>query len=113
MGDDAQAVVVEISEAIGSALDEFHFSVEAFSDAVIFGEAPHGDEGFLPILEGISQAHERVEGAVEEVFYEAQEVGDMVFTGACVLMLEAQKIPEFDHFLVEGKEGWVIVQEFA
>ena len=67
MGDDAQAVVVEISEAIGAGLDEFHFSVEAFGDGVVFGEAPHGDEGILPILEGFSQAHERVEGALEEV----------------------------------------------
>ena len=37
----------------------------------------------------------------------------MVFAGAGVLMLEAEKVPELDHLLIEGKEGRVIVQEFA
>ncbi len=44
MSDDAQAVVEEVSEAISSALDEFHFSMEAFSDAIIFGKAPHAGD---------------------------------------------------------------------
>jgi hypothetical protein len=38
VGDDAQAVVLEVSEAIGAALDEFHLSVEALGDAVFFDE---------------------------------------------------------------------------
>jgi hypothetical protein len=36
MSEDAQAVVVEVSEAEGTALDEFHFAVEALCDAVVF-----------------------------------------------------------------------------
>lgn len=31
----AQAVVLKVSIAVGSSLDEFHFSVEAFRDAVV------------------------------------------------------------------------------
>lgn len=55
MSDDAQAVVVEVAEAGGSALDEFHLSVEAFGDGVIFGEAPHGGDGFAPLLERLGE----------------------------------------------------------
>ncbi len=36
LSDDAQAVVVKVFEAIGTALDEFHFSVEAFGDSIVF-----------------------------------------------------------------------------
>ena len=41
MGDDPQAVVIEVSEAVSAALDEFHFSVEAFGNAIVFGKPPH------------------------------------------------------------------------
>lgn len=50
LSDDAQAVVMEVSKAVGSALDEFHLPVEAFGDGVVFGEAPHGGDGFAPLL---------------------------------------------------------------
>ena len=50
LGDDAQAVVVEVSEAVGAALDEFHLSVEALGDAIVAGEAPHGDQGLSPAV---------------------------------------------------------------
>jgi len=49
LSDDAQAVVVKVFEAVGTALDEFHFSVEAFGDAVVFGEAPHSGDFILPV----------------------------------------------------------------
>jgi hypothetical protein len=58
LSDDAQAVVVEVSEAVGTALDEFHFSVEAFGDAIVFGEAPHAGDFLLPVLERLSQGDE-------------------------------------------------------
>src|SRR5271157_6029139 len=41
LGDDAQAVIGEGTDAVGAALDKFHFSVEALGDAVVPGEAPH------------------------------------------------------------------------
>ena len=33
LSDDAEAVVVKVSEAVGSSLDEFHFSMEAAARA--------------------------------------------------------------------------------
>ena len=41
LGDDAQAVVVKVFEAVGTALNEFHFSMEALGDTIASGEAPH------------------------------------------------------------------------
>ena len=46
--DNSQAVVFEVLEAVSTALDEFHLSMEAFSDAVAFTEAPHTDDGLVP-----------------------------------------------------------------
>jgi hypothetical protein len=50
LGDDAQAVVFEVSKAASTALDEFHFSAVAFGDAVVFGESPHAGDFLLPTL---------------------------------------------------------------
>jgi hypothetical protein len=36
-------------------LDEFHLSVEALGDAVVFGEGPHAGGRFGPGFEGISE----------------------------------------------------------
>ena len=55
LSDDAQAVVVEVSEAVGTALDEFHFSVDAFGYAIVFGEMPHAGDFLLPTLERLGQ----------------------------------------------------------
>jgi hypothetical protein len=46
LSDHAKSVVVKVSEAVGTALNELHFSVKAFGDAVVFGEAPHQNDGF-------------------------------------------------------------------
>ena len=55
MGDDTEAVVFEVSKAISTALDEFHFAMEALGDAVVLYEAPHTGNGFLPIKQGSSE----------------------------------------------------------
>ena len=71
LGDDAQAVVVEVSEAEGPALDEFHLAMEALGDAVVSGEAPHGDKRLSPSVEGRAQAHEGFEGTLPQFVNEA------------------------------------------
>ena len=45
---DTQAVVFKIPEAVRSSLDELHFPVEAFGNPVIFREAEHPGNLFLP-----------------------------------------------------------------
>ena len=48
LSNNAKAVVGEVFKAVSSALNEFHFAMEAFSNAVVFGKAPHGRQGFSP-----------------------------------------------------------------
>ena len=38
LGDDTQAVVFEIPEAIRTALDQFHFPMESLGDAIVARE---------------------------------------------------------------------------
>lgn len=56
MSDDSKAVILEISEAVSAALDEFHFAVEALGDAVVFGKSPHAGDGLRPSIEGIGKS---------------------------------------------------------
>ncbi len=44
LGDDAEAILLEISEAVSASLDELHLSVKALGDAVGFGKSPHGGD---------------------------------------------------------------------
>jgi len=61
LGDDTEAVILEVSKAVSAALDELHFAVEAFCDAVVFGEAPHAGDLLVPGGEGLSQRDQRRE----------------------------------------------------
>jgi hypothetical protein len=61
LSDDAEAVILEVSKAVSAALDEFHFAVEAFGDAVVFGEAPHASDLLPPGGEGMGQSDQRRE----------------------------------------------------
>ena len=45
LSDHAKAVVGEVFKAVGTALDEFHFAMEAFGNGIVFGKAPHGRQG--------------------------------------------------------------------
>lgn len=47
LSDDAQAVVVEVSEAVGAAWDAFRLSVEALGDGVIPSTTPHGGQAMI------------------------------------------------------------------
>ena len=58
LSDDTEAVILEVSKAVSTALDEFHFSMEAFSDAVVFGKAPHACDLLLPGGEGLGQGEQ-------------------------------------------------------
>jgi hypothetical protein len=47
LSDNAKSIIVKVSEAVSAALDEFHFSMETFGNAIVFGKAPHGGNGFM------------------------------------------------------------------
>ena len=48
LSDDSQVVVVEVSKAVCTTLDEFHFAVEASGDAIVLGEEPHAGDLLAP-----------------------------------------------------------------
>lgn len=64
LSDDAEAVVGEGAEAVGAALDEFHFAVEAFGDAVVAGEAPHANDLLGPSGEGVGERDRGLEAVL-------------------------------------------------
>jgi hypothetical protein len=39
--DHSQAVVLKVSKAVGTPLNELHLPMEAFRNAIVFGEPPH------------------------------------------------------------------------
>jgi hypothetical protein len=111
LSDDSEAVVKEVSKAVSAALDEFHFSVEAFGDAVGFGEAPHTGNGLSPSLKSISQGVERFEAAFDEfgdVPVEAYGESLALLFGA---VLYVEQGPKLMHLLVEGLEGGIRFEE--
>jgi len=57
LSDNAKSIIVKVSKAVSAALDEFHFSVEAFGDAIVFSKAPHGGNRFDPGFEGLGEGH--------------------------------------------------------
>ena len=75
LGDDAQAVVIEVTEAVSATLNEFHFSVEPFGDAVVFGDAPHACDFLLPASQCIGQGDQWREAAVGELSNDIDEAG--------------------------------------
>ena len=74
MSDDTQAVVVKVFEAESAALDEFHFSMEALGDAVVFGEAPHSSDFILPVGQGFGKREQRGEAAGSKLGGELYEL---------------------------------------
>ena len=72
LGDDAQAVVFEVPEAIRAALDQFHLPVEAFGDAVVAGGAPHAGDRLDPVGQGGRQRLQRP-GLVGSQRFDPQE----------------------------------------
>ena len=111
LSDDAPAVIVEISKAISAALNELHLSVEALGEAVIFCKAPHGNESVSPRVKRFGQADEGLERAEPEFINQGNEVADMAATGSGGLVFEAEQLPEFENFVIDGSKGKLTLEE--
>ena len=90
LSDDSEAVVVKVSEAVGTALYQLHFSMEALSDAIVFGEAPHTGDLLLPGVQGPGQGGERSEAAVGQLLDECEEALDDRAALLSVAMLDGE-----------------------
>ena len=100
-------VVGEVSKAVSTALDEFHFTVEALCDAVIFGKTPHAGDGLCPGAKGVSQCDERLEAAGCEPVNEAQELVSKGEALAFSSVLLVEEIAQAVHFGVKRLQSGV------
>ena len=57
-----QAVIFEVTKAIRAALDQLHFAVKTFCDAVIPGKAEHSGYFFPPIMQRLAKGAQRRKG---------------------------------------------------
>ena len=57
-------------------IDELHFVVEALGDAVVAGEAPHGDDLVGPSGESLAELHELDQTGLAQLMYGAEEARD-------------------------------------
>ena len=57
-----QAVIFEVTKAIRTALDQLHFAVKSFCDAVIPRKTEHPGHFFAPIMQRLAQGAQRREG---------------------------------------------------
>ena len=113
LGDDAQAVVFEVPKAVCTALDEFHFPVEALGDAVVLGEAPHAGDGFLPVEQGFGERLEWFEIGVPELAdVPVKDFGvySALFFG---LVFSVHESAELVHLGMDGFECGMLFEELV
>ena len=68
--------------------------MEAFGDAVVAGEAPHGDDLLGPGRECLSQLDQWWEAGLAQLVNSAQETRHQLFTLSAVAMFFQQQIAE-------------------
>ena len=113
LSDDAQAVVVKVSEAVSTALNEFHFSMEAFGDGVGSGEAPHGADGLGPRGECPGKGMEAFEADPFEVVDMLEEGFGVLPAGGFCLSLFVKQVTDLTHLVVERFENRIALQELG
>jgi len=92
-------------------LDEFHFSMEAFGDAIVFGEAPHGCEGFAPGVESLCEGDKRDKGTGVEFVDELKQSAYEGTAGTFGLVFYIHEGADGVHFFIEGFERGIFVEE--
>ena len=78
--------------------------MKALCDAVGFGEAPHADDGFVPVGESSRQADDRCEAAGLEGFDEIEQAGDEFSGLVGGEVLGSHELVGLVHLFVDGLE---------
>jgi hypothetical protein len=63
----SQAVIFEVTKAIRTALDQLHFPMKTFCDAVIPRKTEHPGHFFAPIMQRLAQGAQRREGSFSKL----------------------------------------------
>lgn len=111
MGDDSQSVVIEVSEAVSAALDEFHFSVEAFGNAIVFGKSPHAGNFLPPTIKSFGQCDQRSKMAMGELGDEFNEAISKWSAMNSLLMFFTHEIANALKLIVNSSQCWMGQEE--
>ena len=112
LSDDPKSVVVEVSKAVGAALDELHFPVEALGDAVVFGEAPHAADLLSPTRQRLGQGDHGSQATILEFLDQTKKPRHQRPTLTLALSLLTHEHPHLLHLLVDWSEGRAFSKEF-
>lgn len=104
LGDDAQAVVIEIPEAIRTSLDELHLAVESFGDPVVAGETPHAGDRLDPVIEGVGESLQGSRLILPQVADGCQQPAGVFPALFFALVPVVHEFTQPVHFLMEGLE---------
>jgi hypothetical protein len=113
LSDDPEPVIIEVSEAVGSALNEFHFSVEALGDSIVFCKPPHAGDLFLPVGECSGQRGERSKATAGQLLCKLKEPANdrSALSGSAVF--DREHFPEAGHLAMQNADGWILSEEPA
>ena len=104
LGDDAQAVVFEIPEAIRASLNKLHLAVESLGGPVVAREAPHAGDRFDPVFEGVGERLQRRCLILPQLADACQQSSDVLLALFFALVLVVHEFVQSVHFFVEGLE---------
>ena len=101
----AQPVVFEIPESISSALNQLHFPVKAFSDAVVACKTKHPRHFFLPRGQCFAKSFQGLKRALAKLPDAFEQCVDMRFALATTLSFETQQFIQLMAELVNRLQG--------
>ena len=109
----SEAVVLKVAKPISPALDEFHFSVKAFGDSVVFTKPPHSDDGGKPFSDCNACFLHFERSLVGEQFHHLLEFAYVSSALPYILSFESQEVAELLIEVVAGMDGGVEFEELV
>jgi hypothetical protein len=92
------------------SIDELHFVVKALGDALVAGEAPHGEDLLASGCESLTELHGLGQAGVAQLVQGTQEPRDQNFPLPTGAMFLQQQIAEPLLEAVDEFQGWVFFQ---
>ena len=86
-------------------MDEFHFSVEAFGNAIVFGKSPHAGNFLPPTIKSFGQSDQRSEMAIGELGDEVNEAPSKGPAMDSLLMFFTHEVADALELIVNSSQG--------
>ena len=85
--------------------------MKAFGDAVGFGEAPHADDGLVPVRECLRESDEGSKAARLESGDEVEQLRDQLASLAGIDVFVSHELGSALHLFVDGLESRILREE--